>query len=127
MKIASLIKIKSFSQNIIIPDDKTLEIRLEIPGNFECHVDKTVIGDKTKIIFKGNKKPDKSPKNPEDNLVNLREFNDFEVNIDLPVEEFQISSPDPKEGYPKKINGIYIIQYELASKGKEISLNADDV
>ena len=60
-------------------------------------------------------------------MVNLREFNDFEVNIDLPVEEFQISSPDPKEGYPKKINGIYIIQYELASKGKEISLNADDV
>ena len=113
--------------NYYKPDDKTLEIRLEIPGNFECHVDKTVIGDKTKIIFKGNKKPDKSPKNPEDNLVNLREFNDFEVNIDLPVEEFQISSPDPKEGYPKKINGIYIIQYELASKGKEISLNADDV
>ena len=113
--------------NCYKPDDKTLEIRLEIPGNFECNVDKTVIGDKTKIIFKGNKKPDKSPKNPEDNFVNLREFNDFEANIDLPVEEFQISSPDPKEGYPKKINGIYIIQYELVSKGKEISLNADDV
>ena len=113
--------------NYFKPDDKTLEIRLEIPGNFVCNADNKIVGDKTKIIFKGNKKPDKSPKNPEENLVNLREFNDFEVNIDLPVEEFQISPPNPKEGYPKKINGIYIIQYELASKGKEISLNADDV
>ena len=115
--------------NYFKPDDKTIEIRIEIPGNFECNVEKTIIGDKTKINFKGIKKPDKDPKKPEDNLENLREFTDFELNILLPIEEFLISSPDPKEGYPKQKNGIYIIQYELVSKGKgkEISLNADDV
>ena len=57
------------------------------------------------------------PKELDENIFNIREFSDFEINIPLKVEEFQINNPKPKEGYPKIINGIFCIQYELAQKG----------
>jgi len=109
--------------NYFKPDEKTLEIRLEIPGNFECNPDYTIIGDKTKINFKGIKKPDKAPENPENNLENLREFTDFEFNILLPIEEFQIYAP---KGEAQKKSGLYIVQYELLSKKKETSSKFED-
>ena len=124
LTLKSLYKMFKPKYNYFKPDNNTLEIRLEIPGNSDCKVDNTIIGDKTRIIFKGSKKPDKSPKNPEDNLFNSREFNDFEVNVDLPVEKFQISpSSKPNKDYK---NGVYIAKYELANKAEEISFETKD-
>jgi len=72
---------------------------------------------------KGEKKKDSKPKELEDNLFNIREFSEFELNIPLKAEDFKISQEKPK----KLIfaNGICIIQYELAHKGKETEVSAD--
>ena len=103
--------------NYFKPDDNTLEIRIEIPGNFTCNASHEIIRDETIIKLKGIKKKDNMPKELDENIFNIREFSDFEINIPLKVEEFQINNPKPKEGYPKIINGIFCIQYELAKKG----------
>ena len=73
----------------------------------------------------GNKKIDTTPKNFEDNLFNIREFSKFEVIIPLKVEKFKITSPNPKEGYPKIINGVFVVQYELAQEGQEAKAEAE--
>ena len=111
--------------NYFKPDENTLEIRLEIPGNASCDIIHNVIGDETIITIKGNKRKDNYPKEPNFNIFNSREFSDYEVNIHLKVEEFKITESMPKEGYPKFINGICIIQYELAKKGEKQSASAN--
>ena len=105
--------------NYYKPDEKTLEIRLEVPGNTTVNVNWTIEQDVTKIKIKGSKKKDKTPKNLEDNIFNVREFSDFEVDIPLKNDEFQIKSKDPKKGYPKIVSGICIIQYELGENEGE--------
>ena len=104
--------------NYFKPDEKTLEIRLEVPGNVKCEVKHDVIGDETVISIKGNKAKDKQPEKLNYNLFNIREFSQFELNIPLKVEDFKISKPKPNEGYPKFVNGVCIIQYELAGKSE---------
>ena len=111
--------------NYFKPNENTLEIRLEIPGNTECVARHTVEGEETKIIVTGNKKIDSSPKNFDDNLFNIREFSKFEVTIPLKVEKFKITSQKAKEGYPKIINGVFVIQYELAQEGEEAQAVAE--
>ena len=103
--------------NYFKPDNNTLEIRLEIPGNCICYVNHKIKGDETIITIKKNKKRDNIPEKLEDNLYDIREYTEFELNIPLKVEEFKINQKKPKEGYPKCINGICLIQYELASGG----------
>jgi len=104
--------------NYFKPYDNILEIRVEIPGNVHCNVSHDVKDDETIITIKGKKIKDKDPKYLEDNLFNIREFSEFELNIPLKIEDFQINQTRPKNGYPKFINGICIIQYELAEKGE---------
>ena len=106
--------------NYFKSDNNTLEIRLEIPGNCSCKINHKVEKDETIITIKGNKKKDSQPKEPNYNLINTREFTDFELNIPLKVEDFKIKEEKPKEGYPKFINGICLIQYELVTEGVEI-------
>ena len=121
----SLFKTGNFEPkyNYFKPDENTLEIRLEVPGITTCKVDHNIIGDETIIKVKGEKKKDSKPKELEDNLFNIREFSEFELNIPLKAEDFKISQEKPK----KLIfaNGICIIQYELAQKGKETEVSAD--
>ena len=114
--------------NYFKPDDNTLEIRLEVPGNTDCSVEYKVEGDKTIITVKGNKRKDKQPENLDKNLFYSREFGEFEVNIPLKVEDFQIKNTEPKEGYPKKDKGICFIQYELSTKGiKKETVKEEDI
>lgn len=75
-------------------------------------------------MIKGIKNPDKTPEKLADNLVNFREFGEFEFNIPLKVEEFKINQKEPKKGYPKFIDGVCIIQYELTTKGESASAKA---
>ena len=113
--------------NYFKPDEKTLEIRVEIPGNVKIDVNHKDVGDNTIITIKGKKNKDKIPEELKDNLFNLREFGDFEVNIPLKIEEFKINQSKPKEGYPKFSNGICLIQYELFTGGDNTSaeINCD--
>ena len=125
----SLFKTDKFEPkfNYFKSDKNTLEIRLEIPGNCSCFVSHKVEKDETIITVKGSKKNDKIPEKPEDDLFNTREFSEFELNIPLKVEEFKIIEDKPKEGYPKFINGICLIQYKIASEGKEEIITIEDL
>ena len=100
--------------NYFKPDEHTLEVRVEVPGNSKCYTSQKITGDEVIITIYGQKKIDKTPKNPEDVIKNLREFSDYEVNIPLKVQDYEITKP--KEGFPKFLNGVYCIQYELARK-----------
>ena len=115
----SLFKTGNFEPkfNYFKPDKDTLEIRLEIPGNVKIEVIHKVEGDETIVVVKGTKKRDTQPKNKKDVLHDIREFSDFELYIPLKVEQFKIKAEKPKEGYPKFVNGICLIQYELTSEG----------
>ena len=127
----SLFKTDNFEPkyNYFKPDENTLEIRLEVPGKMNCEVMHKNMGDETIVTIKGTKIKDKQPAKPEDDLYNIREFSDFELNIPLKVEEFKISQPKPKDGYPKFSNGVCLIQFELALKGEnvEAKVDADDL
>ena len=112
--------------NYFKSDGNAFGVRLEASGNTICDVNHKIIGDKTIITIKGNKKRDNQPKKPNYNLFNIREFSEFELNIPLKTEEFQINQTRPKNGYPKFKNGICIIQYELAEKGETIKAQTDD-
>ena len=122
----SLFKTGNFEPkyNYFKPDENTLEIRLEIPGNGKCDVNHKVMGDKTVITVKGIKNKDKDPKEPNYNLFNIREFSEFELNIALKTEDLQISKI--KEQYPKFKNGICFIQYELFTKAENQSAAVED-
>ena len=116
----SLFKTGNFEPkyNYYKPDNNTLEIRLEVPGNTTCSVSHKVIGDKTIITVNGNKNKDKMPEKLKDNIKDVREFGQFELDIPLPVEEFKISQKKPKNEL-QFTNGICIIQYELAGEGEK--------
>ena len=123
----SLFNINNFQPkyNYFKPDENTLEIRLEIPGNATCEIETKVENNQTNIIITGVKEPDMKPENPKDNIVNLREFTDYKVVIPLPVEEFQISSEETKE--PEFKNGLCIIQFKLIQKGKKKVVKVEGV
>ena len=121
-------------------DNKTLEIRIEAPGNIKItEIAHNVIGDETIVTIKGEKKKDSKPKKPEDDLFDIREFGEFELNIPLKVQDFKIirikelekdkkeEGKDKGEGenaqkkakMVKSINGICCIQFELALNENE--------
>ena len=106
--------------NYFKPDEHTLEVRVEVPGNIKCSVTHKITENKTIIIVKGVKQIDKSPAKPEDMIFNMREFGEFELNIPLKVEEFEISQTTPKKGYPKFVNGVLCVQYELAKEAEPV-------
>jgi hypothetical protein len=106
--------------NYFKPDEHTLEVRVEVPGNIKCSVTHKITENKTIIIVKGVKQIDKSPSKPEDMIFNMREFSEFELNIPLKVEEFEISQTTPKKGYPKFVNGVFCVQYELAKEAEPV-------
>ena len=106
--------------NYFKPDEHTLEVRVEVPGNIKCSVTHKITENKTIIIVKGVKQIDKSPAKPEDMIFNIREFSEFELNIPLKVEEFEISQTTPKKGYPKFVNGVFCVQYELAKEAEPV-------
>ena len=112
--------------NYFKPDENTLEIRLEAPGNTQIDVSHKVEGDETIITVTGKKVKDNSPKELKDNLFSMREFGNFELNIPLKVVDFKINQPKPKEGFPKFVAGVCCIQYELALKGEKATAKPNE-
>ena len=110
--------------NYFKPDDETIELRVEIPGNVECKATYAVHGDETIITIKGEKKKDSKPEKFEENLFNIREFSEFELNIPLKVQDYQIIKEKDKG---KFINGIYIIQFQLPTKEETEPISATGV
>ena len=110
--------------NYFKPDDETIELRVEIPGNVECKTTYAVHGDETIITIKGEKKKDSKPEKFEENLFNIREFSEFELNIPLKVQDYQIIKEKDKG---KFINGIYIIQFQLPTKEETEPISATGV
>ena len=108
--------------NYFLADNNTLEIRLEAPGNPNFTVSWSIEKEYTIITIKGKKENDVKPKKFDDNIFCNREFGEFELNIPLKTENFQISKNEPKEGYPKLLNGVIIIQYEIGIHGNEVSI-----
>ena len=106
--------------NYFKADKKTLEIRIEIPGNKKCNVFHKILGDEIIITIKGQKLKDNIPEKEEDVLFNIREFSEFELDIPLKVQDFDIKQTKPKEGYPKYVNGVCCIQYELADQAEGV-------
>ena len=106
--------------NFFKPNENTLEIRVEAPGNSYCDdINHTIEGEETIISIKGNKKLDKFPAKIEDNIYNSREFSTFELNIPLKIENYRINQKTTKQE-PVFINGVWCIQYELAQKGEKV-------
>ena len=112
--------------NYFKPDENTLEIRLEVPGRTPLTTFHNIVGDDTIVTIKGTKMKDTNPKEPNYNIVNIREFSDFELNIPLKAEQYKINGTKPKEGYPKYNSGVCLIQYELAKKAEETNANPED-
>ena len=123
----SLFKTGNFEPkyNYFKPDPKTLEIRLEVPGNTNCVVNHKIEGDKTIITVVGDKNRDKTPKDENDNIKDIREFGKFELKIPLPVEQFKITGTTTKEKLQFK-NGLCFIKYELASDGDDVEGKPDE-
>ena len=105
--------------NYFKPDEKTLEIRIEIPGNADCTVKHRIEKEENIITVKGIKIKDSVPENPKDNLFNIREFSDFEIDIPLKVQDFNILRRKKEDKKSDFINGVYIIKYELVPKIEE--------
>ena len=103
--------------NCFKPDKDTLEVRVEVPGNASCGINKKIEGDKTILHIYGEKKRDLTPKNPDDVFLNFREFNKFEIFIPLKVQDFEISSNKAEK---KVKNGVFCFQYELAEEGEAV-------
>ena len=122
-----LFNINSFQPkyNYFKLDENTLEIRLEIPGNANCVVEKKIENNQTLLIINGEKKPDKDPKKLEDNIVNLRTYTDFQVVIPLSCEKFQISS-GPLEN-PEFKSGLCIIKLKLDKNNKKAEAESNEV
>ena len=103
--------------NYFISKDNILELRFEIPGNAKCGSKCYIEKENTIINIFGKKNKDKVPENLKDNIVNIREFSDFEVSIPLPTEKYQIVGNKPI-GKPEHKNGIWLFKYELAKQGE---------
>ena len=110
--------------NYFLPEPKTLEIRLEIPGNADCKSSFKIENENTIIKIEGEKTKDKQPEKVKDNIYNIREFSKFEVLIPLPVEKYQILGN--KEKGPTYKDGLWKFKFELADKGEECSGQVND-
>ena len=94
-------------------DKDILILRFEIPGNSTiAKVGYEPKGKYTIINIKGNKGVDKLPENINDNIVNMRYFGGYELNIKINTEKFQIENNENNE----LINGVGSIKFEIKYK-----------
>ena len=104
--------------NYFIKGNK-IEIRVEVPGNSSISSKIEYSGEYTVIRLKGVKIPDIEPK-IEDNLYNTREFGEFNLNIFLKSEDYNIKNEKPKKNDKK---GVIILEYEYEPKSETYDFN----
>jgi len=96
--------------------EKKIVVRVEAPGNSKIESKIEYSGEYTIIRLTGTKRPDKEPKNNNDNLHSTREFGEFNLDIPLKTEDYNIKSKDPKI-FDK--NGIIVLEYECEEKSQK--------
>ena len=104
--------------------DNKIIVRLEAPGNSTLDYDLEYSGEYTIIRLKGTKKPDKEPENHEDIIHTNREFGDFNLEIPLKTEDYNISDENVQLVQKK---GIFILEFEFRKKAKKTELKVIEV
>jgi len=99
--------------------DNKIIVRLEAPGNSTIDYDLEYSGEYTIIRLKGTKKPDKEPENHDDIIHTNREFGDFNLEIPLKTEDYNISDENVQLTQKK---GIFILELEFRKKAKKAEL-----
>ena len=96
-------------------DDKII-IRVEAPGNSTISSKVEYSGEYTVIRLSGKKKPDKDPKNKCDNIHTSREFEEFNLDIPLKTEDYNVKNLKPIITDKK---GIIILEYECEKSSEK--------
>ena len=97
-------------------DEKKIIVRVEAPGNSKISSKLDYSGEYTVIRLTGTKKPDKEPTKITNNLHNTREFGEFNLDIPLKTEDYNIKNLKPNI-YEKK--GLIILEYEYEEKSEK--------
>ena len=88
-----------------------LEIRVELPGNCSVAVKNPIINNEnTIVIINGNKRKDKEPTNPEDNIENTRDFGDFSIEIAFRTADYRIK---PEIKNKQLVKGLLLLKYDI--------------
>ena len=90
--------------------DENLIVRVECPGNSKCVANLDYSGEFTIIKLKGIKKKDLEP---EENIYNNREFDEFTLEILYKAGDYLIKNEEPKKEEKK---GIIIFSFKLEKK-----------
>ena len=100
-------------------------VRVEAPGNSKISSQIEYSGEYTVIKLVGTKNPDKTPKYKIENLHNSREFGEFNLDIPLKTEDYNIKNIKPTVTDKK---GIIILEYECEIKAEKFDYpgNEDD-
>ena len=98
-------------------------VKVETPGNCKIETSEIYLNEEYNVIkLTGEKKKDKEPENPNENIHDSREFGKFILEIPLKMSEYHLINKLPSV---KINNGVYILGYDLETINKNNKLNAN--
>ena len=109
--------------NYFKKDDNKIEVRVEAPGNSKINSIIEYSGEYTFIRLSGEKKFDKEPKTNSDNIYNTREFGNFNLDIPLKTEDYNIKNVKP---IIKDKKGVIMIEYECEQKAEKYDYSGNE-
>ena len=98
-------------------------VRVEAPGNSKISSQLEYSGEYTIIKLVGTKNPDKIPKFKVENLHTSREFGEFNLDIPLKTEDYNIKNIKPIISDKK---GIIILEYECEIKSEKFDYSGKE-
>ena len=99
-------------------------VRVELPGNCSIVSDSERVGEYHIIKISGEKRKDKEPEKIEENIFNMREYGHYSLEIPLKEDKEDKLSDDPPT--IKKIEGVYILEYNIAKKRGMIEVEGEN-
>ena len=99
-------------------------VRVELPGNCSILSDSERVGEYHVIKISGEKRKDKEPEKIEENIFNRREYGKYSLEIPLKEDKEDKLSDDPPT--IKKIEGVYILEYNIAKKRDKIGVEGEN-
>lgn len=105
---------------------KNLEIQIELPGNIKAEIYRPkYLDNNINIFIMGKKLRDKEPKNKNDNIVDIRNYGNFSMNINFERRDFDIN-PNIKSWKIK--DGVLDLMYEIEDNNQNeiITLCVDE-
>ncbi len=110
----------------IVKTKKDFEINIELPGNIKVDIYRPIyINNFTSINIVGHKYRDKLPKEENSNIIDIRNYGQFNCKINLETQDCIIN---PNIKYKKFDNGLLILRYELEEEKlpEKITLSIDE-